>query len=152
MPTSNPSPRPTFQLENDQDRLSLKIIEFGAPSTPAHGDAHLQIAVRSASFSGEASVWVAGSSLRQFAKGILALEASRQGTATLMGISPNLLSLTVRSLDSLGHMIVEGFVGACIFLPNSRAHHALHFGMELDPSQLEPMITFIEGSLVVGDL
>lgn len=67
---------------------------------------------------------------------LVTLEHKRQGEAMLNSISPEELQLAVRSVDSRGHMLVEGFTGYNVMRENCHPWHSVHFGFEFEPQQL----------------
>lgn len=81
-------------------------------------DAHLLalvVRVRREGFSGEARVFVARADWMAFAQELTILETTGQGSTHIEGASPGELSLTVRSLGSVGGVGVEGAVGVRTF-------------------------------------
>ena len=54
----------------------------------------------------------------------------------LESMAPDELRLVIRSVDSSGHMAVEGATGHQVLREHSRPWHSLTFGFEFDPSQL----------------
>ncbi len=82
------------------------------------------------------AITICGSWAQLCAASARALERERRGQALLESISPGELSLRIRSIDSRGHIAVEGFTGYGIQRDLFRPWHAVHFGFEFDPSQL----------------
>jgi hypothetical protein len=68
--------------------------------------------VRFHAFAAEIQSWVLRAASLAFAQELAVLERRRQGEAKLQGMSPDELSIVVRSIDRAGHMGVEGIVGA----------------------------------------
>jgi hypothetical protein len=89
-----------------------------------------------AGFTGHNDLWVSSTILREFCSALIALERDRRGRAELTSISPNELQVVVRSIDSRGHMSVEGSTGYHVQREGRLVWHAVHFGFEFDPSQL----------------
>jgi hypothetical protein len=67
---------------------------------------------------------------------LVALERDRRGEALLEAVLPEELRLVVRSVDSCGHMTVEGSTGYEVQREHCRPWHSVDFGFEFDPSQL----------------
>jgi hypothetical protein len=124
------------------------FLEIECPNPVADAyDLHLLVRVRFRGFGGEIGAWVLRAAWLRFAQDLRALEQRRQGKATVEGMSPPELSLTVRSTDHAGHMGVEGVVGA--------KGHNYAVSMQLavlafDPSQL-PMLARDAAAIGVGD-
>ena len=83
-------------------------------------------------FTGETETWVRRDAWLRFVGELVDLEQRRKGTAELHSISPGELSVTLRSIDSAGHLGVEGRLGIRSF-----REVGLQFSLlEFDPSQL----------------
>ena len=121
----------------DRELLSIVRIELGAPGTPAEGDLLLDVSVSSSGYSAADQVWVLAEEWRRFTQELSELEESRQGRATLEGMSPRELMLIFHSTDALGHMAVAGSLGGD--KPNGFVHK-LAFGFAFDPSRLPTVV------------
>jgi stage V sporulation protein SpoVS len=119
------------------DFLEIDLASEEAADVPSRGDAYLTIRVSSAGFAGHNDLWVSADSLRAFCAGLIAHECSRRGEASIEAYSPGELKLKVRSVNSRGHMAVEGITGYEVQRENVLYWHAVHFGFEFDPSQLK---------------
>jgi hypothetical protein len=125
-----------LRFANNKDFVEMDISMQESADLPSQGDAYLTIQVSSARFAGHNDLWVTASALRLFCQSLIALERQRLGKAELESISPNELRIVVRSVDSCGHMAVEGVTGYEVKRENSRSWHSVAFGFEFDPSQL----------------
>jgi hypothetical protein len=100
-------------------------------------DIWLRVCVQFRGFSAEIDTWVLRAAWLGFAQHLGVLEERRQGEAKLEGMSPDELSITIRSTDRAGHMGVEGTVGA-------RSHNyiaSLQIAvLVFDPSQLPALV------------
>jgi len=123
-----------FENQNDFVEIDLAHEAIGDPTS--HGDARLTVRVSVGGFAGHNDLWVLAPALRSFCRALLALERDRQGAAVLESASPDELRLAVCSVDSRGHLSVEGSTGYHVQRENTRPWHAVHFGFEIDPSQL----------------
>ena len=100
-------------------------------------DVRLLVRVQFRGFSAEIETWVLRVAWLGFAQHLGVLEERRQGEAKLEGMSPDELSITIRSTDRAGHMGVEGTVGARSY--NYAA--SLQIGvLVFDPSQLPALV------------
>ena len=125
-----------LRFENQQDFLELGFAEQETADLPSKGDAYLTVRVSADGFSGHNDLWVLAPALRSFCQGLVALERDRRGEAVLESVLPEELRIVVRSVDSCGHMLVEGSTGYQVQREHSRPWHAVAFGFEFDPSQL----------------
>jgi len=127
----------SFSQGSDFVQIEVDRVEV---ISHARGDAELTIKVASRGFTGETAVWVRADSLAAFRDALTQLEKERIGRAVLQSMAPRELELVVRSVDSRGHMLVEGSTGRLLYTVDSAdifIWHAVHFGFEFDPSQLE---------------
>ncbi|MDB6027904.1 MAG: hypothetical protein JWM68_4127 [Verrucomicrobiales bacterium] len=125
-----------LRFENQQDFIEIDLASQETADLPSVGDAYLTIRVSATGFTGHNDVWVIADALRSFCQALVALERDRRGKACLDSMSPNELRLVVRSVDSCGHMLIEGSTGYEVQHENSRCWHSVDFGFEFDPSQL----------------
>lgn len=79
----------------------------------ATGDADLALTVRASrdGFLGETQTWIERHAWFAFAQALTVLEEQRSGEATVQSMSPGELNLTVKAIDRLGHIGIEGMVG-----------------------------------------
>jgi hypothetical protein len=122
-----------LRFETGGDFFELDVVD--QESVHTRGDAYVTVRVSSTGFAGHNDLWVDGDSLRDFCRALVTLERERKGRAELRAISPNELVVIVRSIDSRGHMAVEGTTGYRTGRELS-VWHAVHFGFEFEPSQL----------------
>ena len=125
-----------LRFDNQQDYLEIDLASQETDDLPSRGDAYLTVRVSAAGFAGHNDLWVLAPVLRSFCRALVALERERRGEALLESVSRDELRLVVRSVDSRGHMSVEGSTGYHVQRENTLAWHAVHFGFEFDPSQL----------------
>ncbi len=125
-----------LRFENQQDFVEIDLAGQEPADLPSQGDAYLTIRVSAAGFAGHNDLWIRAPALRSFCQALIVLERDRWGEAVLESISPDELRLVVRSVDSRGHMLVEGSTGYEVQRENSRPWHSVDFGFEFDPSQL----------------
>ena len=125
-----------LRFENQDDFVEIDLATQETADLPSRDDACLTIRVSAAGFAGHNDMWVLASALRSFCQSLTALERDRRGEAVLESISPDELRLVIRSVDSCGHMAVEGTTGYQVQREHSRPWHSVTFGFEFDPSQL----------------
>jgi len=125
-----------LRFENHDDFVEIDLATQETADLPSRGDAALTIRVSSAGFAGHNRLWVFASALRSFCQSLIALERDRRGEAVLESMAPDALRLVIRSVDSCGHMAVEGSTGHAMLREHSHAWHSVAFGFAFDPSQL----------------
>jgi hypothetical protein len=101
------------------------------------GDVCFAVAVRSAAFSGSNDeVWISRSAFEDFLAALRELDRKRRGKAELLAMSTTDFMLTVKAVDSAGHLSAEGWVGREYAGRNDGMRHRVCFWLELDPSTL----------------
>lgn len=111
----------------------------------------VRVSVRCHGFAGHTTAYLALEDLEEFAKGIVELEDTRKGSVRLESMSPGDLRLRFFSLDSAGHIALEGELAkySAFQLPpygSSRRCDRVAFGFEIDPSSLREMVTWVRGA------
>ena len=119
-----------------ENYFELEVAPEEDVSLQSYGDAYVTVEVSSNGFRGHNDLWVSAEGLRGFCRALVALEASRRGTAELESISPDELRLKVHSVTSRGHVAVSGKTGYLIQHESGGFWHSVEFGFEFDPSQL----------------
>ncbi len=125
-----------LRFENQPDFVEIDLARHETDDLPSRGDAYLVIRVLAAGFAGHNDLWVFADAFRSFCQALIKLERERRGEAVLDSMSPEELHLVIRSVDSLGHMSVEGSTGCHVMREHSEHWHSVTFGFEFDPSQL----------------
>ena len=125
-----------LRFDSQDDFVEIDLATQETADLPSRGDAYLTVRVSSSGFRGHNDLWVLAAALRSFCQSLVALERDRRGEAVLESVSPDQLRIAVRSVDSRGHMGVEGSTGYGVQRENSRPWHSVAFGFEFDPSQL----------------
>jgi hypothetical protein len=113
----------------------LELERFGAEVDAS--DIRLVVRVRFHAFAAEIEAWVLRAAWLVFPQELAVLERRRQGEAKLQGMSPDELSIVVRSIDRAGHMGVEGIVGA---LRHNYSASLRLAALAFDPSQLPAFV------------
>src|SRR5205809_970345 len=109
-----------LRFEHQQDFVEIDLASQEAGALPSRADAYLTVRVSAAGFAGQNDLWVVASALRTFCQALIALERNRRGEAVLESISPDELHLVISSIDSCGHMAVEGTTGYGVQREHSR--------------------------------
>jgi hypothetical protein len=112
----------------------LEWVERPAVDLLLRVDAHL------GGFTGKAEVWVERESFTAFLQQLEALERTRQGRAELESTSPGELTLVLRSVDSVGHLVLELSLQEESYVDSVRLTHRLQGGFALDPSRLPEVL------------
>ncbi len=125
-----------MRFDSQDDFVEIGLVTKETDDLPSRGDAYLTVRVSSSGFRGQNELWVLAAALRSFCQSLVALERDRRGEAVLESVSPDELRIVVRSVDSRGHMAVEGYTGYAVQREGFRPWHSVRFGFEFDPSQL----------------
>ncbi len=127
-------------LSNGEDFFEVHVQVEEDSSIQSIGDAYLVAQVRSEGFVGHNDLWVQSEVMRQFARDLLALERSLKGEARLESMSPNELSVKLRSVSTRGNVAICGSLGYEVRRENCTFWHSVSFGFEFEPSQLSQAI------------
>ena len=130
------SSKAMLRFEDHESSIEIELLSQETADSPGRGDSRLAVLVTSSGFSGRGHPWVTEAALRSFCAALVALEHNRRGEAAMESMSPGELVLRIGSVDSCGHMAVEGSIGCHVHRDHSNPWHAVHFGFEFDPSQL----------------
>ena len=87
------------------DFLSIQRVDSSG------GDILVVVEARCLGFTGRIDTWILKEAWRGFCDELGVLEGRRQGQAVVESISPREFRLTVGSIDSAGHMAIEGLLG-----------------------------------------
>jgi hypothetical protein len=99
-------------VRNNGDFFEILLVERTPRTLPGAGDLRLHVRVAFSTFCGEYDgVWVEATAFQEFLSELQVLEERRQGSATLVSISPGELHLQIHSTDRAGHIGVTGQLG-----------------------------------------
>jgi hypothetical protein len=116
--------------------MELELFDR-ADEAYASGDVRLSVRVQSNQFAGSTQVWVMRDELRRFAESLRTLNETLQGSARLRSISPKQLDLELMAVSSRGHLAARGAIGHHVYEQERIYWHALEFGFEFEPPQLQ---------------
>jgi hypothetical protein len=125
-----------LRFEDQEDFIELDMAMQETEDLPSRGDACLTVRVSAAGLTGHNDLWVLAPAFRAFCQAVVRLERDRRGAAVLESISPEELHFVIRSVDSCGHMAVEGSTGYEVQRGHYRHWHSVTFRFQFDPSQL----------------
>jgi hypothetical protein len=99
-------------VRNNGDFVEVLLVERTPQALPGAGDLRLHVRVAFKAFCGENDeVWVEATASQDFLSELQVLEERRQGSATLVSISPGELRLQIHATDRAGHIGVTGQLG-----------------------------------------
>ena len=101
------------------------------------GDGYITVAVESRGFSGRNDLHVAAGTFKLFCSSLLSLQRTLKGEARLTSAMPEELDIIVAPADGLGHIVVKGHTGYHVQMAHTAYWHAVHFGFQIEPSQLD---------------
>lgn len=117
-----------------------EVFSFNLLETNKNGDQHFEIAVVCGRYSASENVWIMPDEWKSFLRQLQTLEALRQGTARLQGVTEKDLTLIVRSIDTAGHMAIEGRIGGRRYVGGHPSEVGLEFGFEFDAGTLADIV------------
>jgi len=130
-----------MRLDGDKSFLEIAVAELGPRGTPGDGDVLLNVTANVRNYSGADQSWVVAAAWEGFLAELRALEARRRGRATLIGASPDDLTIEFFATDSAGHMAVSGRLG----WTRSDGHRSeLRFGFDFEPDRLPQVLRELE--------
>ncbi len=118
-------------------KLDVLVVSEETDELPSKGDVRVSVLIKSNGFRGHNDVWLDGDNFDSFCRALIELEASRHGEAKIESMSPDEFELTIGSLDSVGHIGLWGKTGYHVMSPLKNFYHAVEFGFEVEPSQLQ---------------
>lgn len=125
-----------LNFSNKNNVLVIESLSEEVNGLLSNSDLYVGVRVMSNGFTGANDLWLYAPDIHRFCNALRQLEETRSGEAKLASISPGELELTVKSIDSRGHMAVVGKTGYEIIGENGSFTHSVEFGFEIDPSQL----------------
>ena len=123
---------------------ALFRVEAGKSSVVVHAhpdsDGNYLVAIEASvdGFCGHSDGHVAGSDFQTFAKQCRALEESRQGVASFSSALESEFTLSLRSIDGLGHLGVAGRLH--YRAPGEEFAQHLEFEFAFDPSEMQNVL------------
>lgn len=130
-----------MKLDGDKGFLEISLAELGPQGTPGDGDVLLNVTANIQNYTAADQAWVVASEWEDFLGELRALEAKRSGRATLLGASPDDLTIEFFAADSAGHMAVSGRLG---WTRTDRHRSELRFGFDFEPDRLSRLLRELE--------
>jgi hypothetical protein len=127
--------------------VELQLLKHGTIEGESEGDLRLSVSVRMDEFEGAYDrVWIACDDWRDFIASLNALERTREGTASLIAMSPDEFELHLQIIDLAGHLVAHGFLSRYHFFQRAKIQRSrIAFRAEVDPSLLRELVsTFTE--------
>jgi hypothetical protein len=131
----------TMRLESAEALLEIGRVEWATPG-PTDEDLLLNVTIRSYHYSADGKRWVVAEDWQRFLCELRVLEERRQGSAVLVGASPDDLRIQFFSTDYLGHMAVRGHVG---WSAPGGHRQRLQFGFDFEPDRLPAVLAGFVG-------
>jgi hypothetical protein len=104
------------------------------------GDAYVTVAIESRGFAGRNDLHVVACEFQSFCASLVSLQRTLKGEARLTGVMPNELDIVLAPADALGHIVVKGHTGYEVQMAHTSHWHAVHFGFQVDPTQLDAAV------------
>ena len=128
-------------IQHNDGFVRIELVGREGNESPCAGDVSVHVTAASHGFTGEnRMVGLAAPDLAGFVEQLAQLEIHRQGEATLASTDPRELRLRLRSIDSLGHMAVDGEVMRHVVVAGCFSPHSVAFEFEFDPTTLPAVL------------
>lgn len=101
------------------------------------GDAYVTVAVESHRFAGRNDLHVVADEFEAFCTSLVSLQRTLRGEARLAGVMPRELDIVLAPAGALGYIGVKGHIGYDVRMAHASYWHAVHFGFEIEPTQLD---------------
>jgi len=122
---------------DEQSFVLLRLEERAGEPVPSR---RLAVETRLGSFAGgQQRAWVDDAVLDRFVADVEHLEQTRQGAATLHGMSTGAILLGIEVVDSAGHVVVTVRLGREEHVAGEHRRFGVEGSFEIDPTAL-PMI------------
>lgn len=140
-----------MQIRGIGGELSLQLLHRTPSQNPEEPDLHIRCSAKSAAFIAEGSnVWLEWSDVCAFVQELETLNASLSGQAQIFAMSPSDLTLTIRNLDSRGHMGISFTIGGRNFTDNGQFESTVTGGFEVIPSEVETLLSWFKSVITGG--
>ena|SRR5882672_2560646 len=121
---------PPLQLTDGTSSLAIDLASWD-------GDAYVTVAINSRGFAGRNDLHIIAEAFNNFCAALVSLQRTLTGEARLTGVMPNELDIVLAPADRLGHIAVKGHTGYKVQLAHTSYWHAVHFGFQVEPTQLD---------------
>ena len=123
--------------------VELQLREHGTIEGQSECDLRLSVSVRMDGFAGTYDqVWIASDDWREFIASLNALERAREGTASLIAMSPDEFELHLQIIDLAGHLVAHGFLSRYHFFQRAETQRSrIAFRADVDPSLLSELVS-----------
>lgn len=124
------------------EHLVIEVLERLPDDSPTPGDLRGKVSLKLREFTGcYSGVWLAKPDLNAFVEQLEALETSRSGSAKLEAMSPDELTLELRSMDDKGHFEAAVQLGRYQYSGDTDRPTRISGGFIVDPDQLPAIMT-----------
>jgi hypothetical protein len=120
----------SFSLTDGTSSLEIALVQWD-------GDAYISIVVDSRGFTGRNDLHVEANEFSRFCSHVLEIQRTLKGEARMRAVNSSELLLHIHPFGSLGHFSVVGSTGYRVQMAHTSYWHAVHFGFQIDPSQLD---------------
>jgi hypothetical protein len=121
-----------MRIQSEDGSHFIQVIQQEV-SLPYYPSTCVQIEASAYGFSATRKVWFRADDMHIFLTELMQLEQQRSGTASLGSISPNEASLSLETVDRVGHMIAKLDLNPSTYLfsPNTLQVVNQHFPLSL---------------------
>ena len=125
--------------------FGLTLLQRTPGQSVMEPDLHVQCHAKTALFNvPTANAWLEWAEVRAFVDELAALNATLQGKAEICAMSPRELTLTIKNLDSKGHLGFSFEIGSRNFTDNGQFESGVAGGFEILPADLETLLSWFK--------
>ncbi len=130
-----------LELVGFRGQLNIEVRHVQLKPVGDYGMMRWHVAVQAYELTGEHDeIYIWPTNYERFLQEITRLEQYRQGTALLTSTGQVQLQLKFRSVDKLGHTIVEGQLGDYSYVGDGFFLQNINFAFEFDPTLLPGLV------------
>jgi hypothetical protein len=130
-----------MRIGRDDEYLEIEELERCPDTLPGAGDVKVKVTVRLQEFSGSYSgVWLAKRDLVRFVAQLQAVFDTRTGKANLEAMSPNVLAVELRPMNSRGYFEMSVRLGRHQYSGDTNWPTFVAGGFEIEPDELRSVL------------
>ncbi len=138
----------TIRIEGDGGELTVRLIQRTPTKGGREPDLRIEIQATCRLFNVDgAKVWIEWPEVRAFHAELTELNEALVGSASIHAESPEDFSLSIRSLDSLGHLAIDFGIGCVGGSENGIFRSTVATGFEVPPKAIADLLKWLEAAI-----